>query len=89
MERSIPSVGLCKRRGSGEKENFHGKIMETPFVRHNTGKSSIMHKLRKLGDNYKKLFHEGPCLAGLRSLKILFAVPKPGVGLHLCFRGVR
>lgn len=29
------------------------------------------------------------CLGGLRSLKMPLAVPKPGVGLHLCFRAGR
>lgn len=48
-----------------------------------------MYKLRKLRDSHEKLFHEGPCLGGFRCLKMLLALPKPGVGLHLCFRGVR
>lgn len=52
------------------------------------GKSSIMYKLRELGENSEKLFHEGACLGGLRSLKMHLAVPEPGVGLQLCFRGV-
>lgn len=45
-----------------------------------TGKSSIRYELRKLGESCEKLFRVGACLGGLRSLEMLLAVAKPGVG---------
>lgn len=76
----------------GKRSISMGKSWKLHLYDTITGKSSVVYKLRKLGESYEKLFHVGACLGGLRSLKMLLAVPKSVSevwGLEMCKKAPR